>query len=514
MFLQVKRLQEIQDLLLENDLIRIGNDIASMISSTDQEEDQSQAGPTEDTNLQMDKLLDWLISLGEAVLSARLGDPIFRKTFGDPQITAILNKYFRYILDNIDKVLKAALLELVERYPSKEVIGGLKQKLLIIATRVQVLELIYTALSKLDNPKFALSVLKSIEQIKLVMTQAYEKLVVQTAESTQKAQTNYENAQEGTDEKESFALSLVKYADAAKIITSEVYDESETGGLEEKITAKMNRDEVKRARLQLEEETSVIDIIKSLFNLRYQTYQTEELVRKAVGKIRVRINDLEFAKPEVKDYLNRNVDLIETELLERIKNKSFDTSKFKGIHYDFNKKLPLYTKTPLPVTGKQIADEHILTKFKKIAAQFGNFVLGEAEPMTDIGRGYYETGKMIGTAYAKTVNWTAKKIGKAIKGREGEIKADALTRLFVPTAYLDDEDSKKKETNRGVLEDAVTPGVTPQVPGSIGGAGPIEPPTQNSIGSGDKFNSSIINKKKKKGGILDFKTFLKENNNK
>jgi len=61
-------------------------------------------------------------------------------------------------------------------------------------------------------------------------------------------------------------------------------------------------------------------------------------------------------------------------------------------------------------------------------------------------------------------------------------------------------------SNEQVDEDSVSPGASPQVPGSISGMGNPVAPTPTSIGSGDNFNPS--QKRKKKGKkILEFSEF-------
>ena len=206
------------------------------------------------------------------------------------------------------------------------------------------------------------------------------------------------------------------------------------------------------------------------------------------------------------------VDGIQKSLIERAKSKEFETQKYKGIHYDFNKKLPLYERTALPVTGKQIADDTKIMKFRKASQALMGLVFGEdTTGNTAAGQAFARTGKHLHTLYAKTLNTTAKAVGKAVKGREGEMKADAFTRLFILDTSVVDEPKPK-----AVTEDGEAPGVTPQVPGSIGSMGPITPPTQTTLGSGDKFVSlggNTKKKKKKSSLVLGFADFIKEQNN-
>jgi hypothetical protein len=83
------------------------------------------------------------------------------------------------------------------------------------------------------------------------------------------------------------------------------------------------------------------------------------------------------------------------------------------------------------------------------------------------------------------------------------MKADALSRLFIPnTSVLD-------ATTKSMMEDMAAPGVSPQVPGSIGGMGDPVAPTPTSLGSGDNFGprKTKVNKKKK---VLEFSDFVSQ----
>jgi PKD repeat protein len=148
-----------------------------------------------------------------------------------------------------------------------------------------------------------------------------------------------------------------------------------------------------------------------------------------------------------------------------------------------------------------------IMKFRKAAIAIIGQVFTSQTELTKAGEAFSKTGKWIHDIYAKTLNRSAKFIGKAVKGREGEMKADAFTRMFIPNTSVVDEPKSKQ-----VAEDAVSPGVSAQVPGSIGSMGPIVPPTATSIGSGDNFGPKIKNRKK--SAVLGFAEFLKEQNTK
>lgn len=64
------------------------------------------------------------------------------------------------------------------------------------------------------------------------------------------------------------------------------------------------------------------------------------------------------------------------------------------------------------------------------------------------------------------------------------------------------------EKREPTFEEAVAPGVSPQVPGSIGGMGNPVAPTPTSLGSGDNFNPTKRKKRSKKDKrVLEFAEF-------
>jgi len=96
MILKVKRLQAIQDLILETDLIQAGTELDKAIGSTDDKEKDS-----ENPNDILDRLLDAFFSMNEDELDAKLGDPAFERYFGNPKMKAVLDAYFNYLNQRI-----------------------------------------------------------------------------------------------------------------------------------------------------------------------------------------------------------------------------------------------------------------------------------------------------------------------------------------------------------------------------------------------------------------------------
>jgi hypothetical protein len=251
-----------------------------------------------------------------------------------------------------------------------------------------------------------------------------------------------------------------------------------------------------------------LKVLERIIQLKYTDFKTEKELKTEISDIRIKINGLNgLSKEDTIRELTKLLDQAEIALLAKLKNKDLQLSRTKGIHFDFNKKLKLYERVALPVTGKQIADDSMIMKFRRGLASLMDLLLGSADtPMTPAGEAFANFGAMVHNIYAKTLNKTAKVVGKALKGREGEMKADAISRMFIPgPAVLD----IKKEA---AFEEASAPGVSPQMPGSIGSMGPITPPTATTLGSGDNFNPmKKIKKKKKATHILEFSDFLKQN---
>ena len=151
-------------------------------------------------------------------------------------------------------------------------------------------------------------------------------------------------------------------------------------------------------------------------------------------------------------------------------------------------------------------------KFRKASQDLMGLIFGDGgHPDTEARRAFAATGKHLHAIYAKSLNGLGKVIGKAIGGREGEMKADAYTRMFIlDTSVVDQPKTKQVSEDGGVS----APGVAIQTPGSIGSMGPITPPTPTSLGSGDNFGPKINKKKtKKSSSILGFADFIKEQNN-
>ena len=339
-------------------------------------------------------------------------------------------------------------------------------------------------------------------------------MVIIPAEKTKESYAKFQGAQ-NQEEKEEAAKEVFSNLEAAELLAEEMPDEV-SAGIEDatatytsQISSELGNDVTADIKAGVYVNKNVASLIRRIFEFQNTNWTNENDILMEANKLRTSVNGFPDVSTEAKEYLLRLIDQIQVTLIEKAKNKQFDTKRYKGIHYDFNKKLPIYERTPLPVNGKQIADETKLMKFRKAAQSLMDLIAGEGgSPITAAGLAFKRTGKWAHAIYAKALNGAAKIIGKAVNGREGEMKADAFSRLFIIDTSVVDEPKDKQ-----VTEDGVAPGVSPQVPGSIGGMGAITPPTETSFGSGDNFGIQKKGKKKKYGVVLGFADFIKEQNN-
>lgn len=517
MFLKVRKLQSIEKLILETDLIQIGDEANDILNKVKSEDDTTGSGSTGDNNEDLNRLLDMLFNLGEDELTGKLDDPTLSKIFSDPKMKKTLEEYFAYLQERI-KVFREELMKALNDVPVNEAnVGQITDKITKFVCRVRVIELIYqnqAAKKKSgDEPDFSEEINKKVSEINDELYNLYSLMIIIPADKTKQAYSKFQGAQT-QEEKEEAAKEVFSNLEAAEILSEEMPDEV-SAGIEDatatytsQITSELGKDITDDIKAGVYVNKNVASLIRRIFEFQYTNWTNENDILMEANKLRTSVNGFPDVSTEAKEYLLRLIDQIQVSLIEKAKNKQFDTKQYKGIHYDFNKKLPLYERTTLPVNGKQIADETKLMKFRKAAQSLMDLIFGGEKTGGVTAQAFERTGKWAHAIYAKTLNGAAKVIGKAVKGREGEMKADAFSRLFIFDTSVVDEPKAKP-----VSEDGVAPGVSPQVPGSIGGMGAITPPTSTSFGSGDNFGMPKKDKKKKYGVVLGFSDFVKEKNN-
>jgi hypothetical protein len=515
MFLKVRKLQSIEKLILETDLIQIGDEANDILNKA-KADDTSGAGSTGDNNEDLNRLLDMLFNLGEDELTGKLDDPALSKIFSDPKMQKTLEGYFAYLQERI-KVFREELMKALNEVPVNEAkVGQITDKITKFVCRVRVIELIYqnkASKKKSGEQDFSEEINKKVSEINDELYNLYSLMVIIPADKTKQSYAKFQGAQ-NQEEKEEAAKEVFSNLEAAEILAAEMPEEV-SAGIEDatdtytsQISSELGNDVTADIKAGVYVNKNVASLIRRIFEFQHTNWTNENDILMEANKLRTSVNGFPDVSTEAKEYLLRLIDQIQVSLIERSKNKQFDTKKYKGIHYDFNKKLPLYERTSLPVNGKQIADETKLMKFRKAAQSLMDLIFGGEKTGGVTAQAFERTGKWAHAIYAKTLNGAAKVIGKAVKGREGEMKADAFSRLFIFDTSVVDEPKTKQ-----VSEDGVAPGVSPQVPGSIGGMGAITPPTETSFGSGDNFGIQKKGKKKKYGVVLGFADFIKEQNN-
>ena len=491
MIFKVKRLAKFEELLLEADIIKIGNDVDQAANMSDKDK--------QDAFDKVDYLLDDLI---DKDIQQYLDNPNFINAFTADTIINTMREYLAYSKQRIaDNKVKVGNLLRSKTFSADE-IRRVNADTAKIQDRIDVLDQIYRT-AKIER---ANSLISTISEIRADINNFYmHPIEVKSEEVKQSLQIIKSNEQKPAKYKAAEEV----YIDFEEIKeVTEDYPEEIKAGVEkaeadadEELKSEFTEEELEEIRNRKIANIFFTKIVKDILEFE-QLYAQEAEIKETARLLRnVRIANNDNLDADSKAYLSAWVDQIEAELLRKAQDKSLRLEMNKGIHYNFNVKLPLFKTVMLPVTGKQIADNTFIAKAKKKFTEVMSIIFGDSsEPDTKMGAASREFGKRISTIYSVALNRTAKAIGRAVKGREGEIKADAISRMFMPTTeYLDAVDK--------VAEEAVAPGVALQVPGSIGSMGPITPPTQTTLGSGDNFNP-----KKKKKRIMEFSEFLKNKN--
>lgn len=512
--IKVKRLQSIEDLVTEAEIITNGGVAdAAMRRSSDGEKFHGADGAQA-----LDRLLDYFINLGDAGIAEKLGDmKSFRRTFGhETTMKFIINEYLNYIKSTIIDLRKLMADELDSKRPNEDTISKLNKQTVECAARLELLERIYGRFKELNEfPELSDRIIEMIADIKNEIVQNYVTPIIKSSERTKQAYSEFEKAETGEEAADAAKkiFDSVNFAKAA----ADQYPKAVVDGIdqvndyyEKKIEEVVGKEVADQIKNEVYADKDSLTLLRDIFAYQNGAWSTKKQIVDEAHKLRTRVNDRKLISTDAKVWLVALIDGIEKDLITRLENKQFDTGKYKGIHYDFEKKLPLFEKTPLPVTGKQIADDSKIMKFRKGLQSLVDLIGGAGGPETKEERAWYETGKFVHEVYAKTLNKSAMAIGKLIGGREGEMRADAVSRLFIPQTKVVDKPAQKQ-----VNEDAVAPGAgtSPQVPGAIGGMGAIVAPTRTSIGSGDQFQSTkkkkTKTKKTKNAFIMEFNDFLK-----
>ena len=492
MFIKVKRFQQLESLVLEAQGVNLSNQFA--VALTDFTANAA-APDYQKFDVLIDSILDEQIANQQE----------FIKKFGDNQVANLINSYLGYC----DNRLKAVTAKIIKEYqspnPDSEEIIKNQEALVVISSRIDKLTKIYEELStRIQNSQIIPAITQKIKDVTNTVTETWKSVIDGIGSTVQKTQTDMANAVTD-EEKQRFAKVTISKFNTTIILSKSLPAQYQQGILNAQAEANRNIKQVTGMEPNSLSQTikQTGEIVKRIAKLSVTNWKTVNELDSECKQIESQINALAATKaePNIEEYTNALND--EAEIIRaKLADKSLDLDKTKGIHFDFNIKLRLYEKTVLPVTGQQIADNSKITKFKNALVSFLSF-FGTAKAYDAREQAFADLGKSIHDTYAKVLNTSAKFIGKALGGKEGQLKADAVSRMFIPGPSVLDQKKVAEELGAGSA-----PGLSAQVPGSIGSMGPITPPTATSLGSGDNFSPK---KKKTKSKILGFSEYLKEN---
>lgn len=457
--MKVKRLQSIEDLILENELIGMGNSVDSLIAAADGNRGGGNTGDGTNTsgessinaNEELDRILDMLLMMNFDDLAKKFEEPtVFERTFGRPEMKKLLDDYFKYISERIHTYIQQLEAELDKENRDDLKIKDLNNRIIHMAARIEILEHIYTNLRKdRIDPDMTQELLGNVTSLKQIVSAAYAVPVKKMAEHAKAAYSKFESAQSPEEQAEA-AAEMFETVETAEAITEDYPADVKEGVAQaakhysEKVASKMGADKAAQIKDSVYMEKDTTRMVRDIFEFQYESWNTKEEVNHKADRLRTSVNGLKMASPEAKEYLNKLIDEAQKRIITKLESKEFDTKSYKGIHYGFNKKLPLYERVSLPVTGKQIADEHIIMRLRKGMQSIIDVLFsGGNDSRTKEGAAYFETGRWAHEIYAKTLNKSAMAIGKALGGREGEMKADAISRLFIPNTKVVDAPKPK-----------------------------------------------------------------------
>jgi hypothetical protein len=496
MFIKVKRFQQLEALILEAQAVNLSNQFDVVLTDFT----TNTSGPNyQKFDVLIDSILDEQIANQQE----------FIKKFGEDQAANLINGYLGYCDNRLKAVTQKIITEYSSSNPDSEEIIKNQEALIVINSRIDKLTKIYEDLrTRIQNSQIIPGITQKIQAVTNTVTESWKSVIDGIGSTVKKAQADMANAVTD-EEKQRFAkLTISKFN--TLIILSKALPAQYQQGINS-ANDESNRNIKQVTGMDPNELSQTIkqtgEIVKRIAKLEITNWKTVDELESECKQIESQINSLAGTKaePNIEEYtalLNTEANIIRKKLAD----KSLSVDKTKGIHFDFNIKLRLYEKTDLPVTGQQIADNSKIMKFRKGLASFISFFgVGAVKPMSPAEQAFADLGKAIHDTYAKVLNTSAKFIGKALGGKEGQLKADAVSRLFIPGPSVLDQKKVAEELGAGSA-----PGLSVQVPGSIGSMGPITPPTATTLGSGDNF-SPKKKKSKSKSKILGFNEYLKEN---
>lgn len=509
----VKRLNQLENVLLESNLIKVGQQFVA-INNDYQKASNEEA--KQDSYKRLDYLIDLMIDQRIIDLESDLQQPIGEREFGSEFGATLVKGYLQYCRGRIADLSELINEELRKKVKENEKLRGLAADRIRVAARIEALEKIYKAFKLTRDQEMnrrADDILNSIDSIKNEMAKDYEDSIRQIGTLIQEPLISIRSKNSNTESKKEDAYNIYSQVNSLNVILPFYPQDAQEGAkkatnhINQTIENEIGKEEFENVKRSILSNDREMAILKRILNLKYMHFTSEDEIHREIDRIKISINGLEgthngvpLSSPQVIEYLRNLLSEEADRLLQRAREKNITLKGSKGIRYNFNARLKLYEEVQLPVTGKQIADSTWIMKFRKRMHAIIQLLPAGEGATTAAGQAWANFGRQTHDAYAKVLNKAGKVIGKMIGGREGELKGDAITRLLIPATDVLNKDRQSSPVNEEGMPGtgATSPGTAYQVPGSIGTQGPIVPPTENTIGSGDKFQPGVPKKKTKK----------------
>jgi hypothetical protein len=539
--LKFKHINILEHLLLESDLIIIGNEANDIIS--------------------IENDADMLAKL-DAFLSMLIEKDIINKSKTDPNVLEQLSQVFlqtRWIkildkyIDYVSQVLKLEISELENLVKNGRDTETQRARVAIYEQRLKT---IWDAYHVIEEAKWTKEVNDLLSKLKIAASDLGEEKVNQ-AETLMKAiEANFGKNSEDEDAIKDDVRQAVQVAeildgfskkknrvepdiediDFIEIVSPEFeeeqatkYDESQEKIEELKRKIKELSDELNKKTGGRAEKFTKRDVLIRLAIEELRTWPDINTLESKFVKVRTEImtdprrgtDDQTALSREAKStYMALAVEAYMEARARLGKYKTdLDLKRYRGVSYSPEIALPLYEKQLIPITSKQMLDSSRINYLLKLGELIGKGFLFfnddvEGKEQKVLGEVFARARKATKPVVGRAISRTAKKLG----GKEAQLKAEKWTRFLFTSSEsgLDDPQSKIKGATKvgsgTVKEDVASPGVAFQTPASIGGSGNPLAPTPTSLGSGDNFQPKKSKKSNK--NIMDFSSFFKNLNKK
>jgi len=531
--LKFKHIHILEQLLLESELIIIGNEISDIITfakGSNQKE--------EDIMKKVDEFLSRLIE-NDLLNKAKTDPQVLQQlsqAFLNKEWIDILNKY----IDFVSQVLKFETDILDEMIKNGDDVELQLERIRAYKGRLAI---IWESYHTIEESNWTEEVNSLLDKIKISFTSQKKNEAEVSKGLIANAKEKMDNT---TTDSEDFKQTVDDTVKVAYII-SDFSNKDEDKKKPEPAVIDVEWEEVRD-----EMEKDVEDFRKSTDDFNKRTEGKAEsitkrdvIIRNAIEELRnwgdlntlesqfvkVRIMIMTDERGEVDPITKRRIPLVKLDdsakkqyMVEAIEayfeartrlgkyKTDLDLKRYKGVAYSPEINLPLFERTKIAITSKQMLDSSRINYLLKIGTYLGT-ILADTEYL---GAEQKILGELIGKFRKATlpiIGRTISRTAKSAGGKESQLKAEKWTRFLFTSeeSGLDAPQSKIKGATKvgsgQVKEDAMAPGVAFQTPASIGGSGNPVAPTLTSLGSGDNFQPAKSKKSNK--NIVDFKTFYK-----